>query len=62
VLLTPAANLPLVSLIPVMHLDVQISTQIFDKIRDDPTVIFRGLGENESGKKPEVKNPVTLFL
>jgi hypothetical protein len=46
--LTPVANLPLVSLTPVVHLDLRISPQIFDKIRKDPTVIFRGLGEGDS--------------
>jgi hypothetical protein len=30
--LTPVANLPLVSLIPVVHLDLRMSPQIFEKI------------------------------
>ncbi len=34
--------------------------QIFEKIRNDPTVIFRGLRESDSWKKPEAKNLVTL--
>jgi hypothetical protein len=43
-------------------LDLRISLQIFEKIRNDPTVIFRGLGEEDSWKKPEAKNLVTLSL
>ncbi len=39
---TPAANLPSVSLIPVVHLDMRISPRIFEK--NVPNVIFRGLG------------------
>jgi hypothetical protein len=46
--LTPVANLPPVSLTPVVHLDLRISRRIFEKIRNDPNVIFRGLGEGES--------------
>ncbi len=33
------------------HLDLRISPQIFEKIRNDPKVIFRGLGEDDSRKK-----------
>jgi hypothetical protein len=40
--------LPPVSLTPVVHLDLQISPRIFKKIRNDPNVIFRGLGEGDS--------------
>ncbi len=57
--LTPVANFPPT---PVVHLDLQISPRIFEKIRNDPTVIFRGLGEGDSLKKPEAKNLVTLSL
>ncbi len=39
--LTPVANLPPVSLV---HLDLRISPRIFEKIRNDPNVIIRGLG------------------
>jgi hypothetical protein len=46
--LTPVANLPLVSLTLVVHFDLRISPRIFEKIRNDPTVIFRGLGEGDS--------------
>ena len=46
--LTPLANLPPVSLTPMVHLDLRISPRIFEKIRNDPTVIIRGLGEGDS--------------
>jgi hypothetical protein len=46
--LTPVANLPPVSLTPVVHFDLRISPRIFEKIRNDPNVIFRGLGEGDS--------------
>jgi hypothetical protein len=58
--LTPVANLPLVLLIPVVHLDLQISPRIFEKIRSGPNGILRGWGETDSKKKPEAKNLVTL--
>jgi hypothetical protein len=53
--MTPVANLPLVSLTPVVHLDLQISLRIFEKIWNDPIIIFRGLGEGDSWKKPKAK-------
>ncbi len=40
---TPVANLP-----PKVHLDLRISPQIFEKIRNDPNFIIRGLGEGDS--------------
>jgi hypothetical protein len=43
-------NLPTVSLTLVVHLDMRISLRIFEKIRNDPTVIFRGSGEGDSRK------------
>jgi hypothetical protein len=46
--LTPVANLQPVSLTPVVHLDLRISPRIFEKIRNDPNVIIRGLGEGDS--------------
>jgi hypothetical protein len=46
--LPPVANLPPVSLTTVVHLDLRISLQIFEKIRNDPNVIIRGLGEGDS--------------
>ncbi len=48
VALTPVANLPPVSLTPVVHLDLRISPRTFEKIRNDPNVIIRGLGEGDS--------------
>ncbi len=42
--LTPVGNLPPVSLTPV----VRISPRILERIRNDPNVIFRGLGEGDS--------------
>jgi hypothetical protein len=60
--LTPMANLPPVSTTPVVHLDLRISPRIFEKIRNDPNVIIRGLGEGDSWKKPEAKNLVTMSL
>ncbi len=60
--LIPVAILRLVSLIPVVHLDLRISPRIFKKIQNDPRVIFRGLGEDDSCKKSEAKNLVTLSL
>jgi hypothetical protein len=54
VLLTPVANLPPVSLTPVVHLDLRISPRIFEKIWNDPSFIFRGLGE--AGKVIHEKN------
>ncbi len=45
--LTPVANFPQVLLIPVVHLDLRISQRIFEKIRNDPNVIFSGLGEDD---------------
>ncbi len=38
-------NLPPVLLTLVVHLDLRISLRIFEKIRNDPNVIIRGLGE-----------------
>ncbi len=49
--LTPVANLALVSLIPVLHLELQISPPVFRKIQNDPNIIFRDLGEADSWKK-----------
>jgi hypothetical protein len=56
------ANLPPLSLIPVVHLDLQISPQIFEKIRNARNALIRGLGEDDSQKKPEAKILVTLSL
>ncbi len=54
-------NLPPVSLIPMVHLDLQISPRIFEKTRNKPNAIFKGLrGRWFHEKKPEAKNLVTL--
>ncbi len=50
------------SLTPVVHIYLRISPRIFEKIRNDPNVIFRGLGEGGSWNKLEAKNLVTLSL
>jgi hypothetical protein len=55
-------HVPPVSLTPVANLELRISPQIFEKIRNDPNGILRGFGETDSGKKPEVENLVTLSL
>ncbi len=46
--LTLVANLPPVPLTPLVHLDLRIYPRIFEKLRKDPNVIFRGLGEGDS--------------
>ncbi len=43
-----SGNLPPVSLTPVVQFDLRISPRIFEKIRDDPNVIIRSLGEGDS--------------
>ncbi len=52
----------MVSLIPMVRHDLRISLWIFEKIRNDANVIFRGLVEDDSCKKPKAKNLVTLPL
>jgi hypothetical protein len=39
------ANLPPVSLTPVVHLEVRISPRIFEKIRNDPDVFIKSWGK-----------------
>jgi hypothetical protein len=52
----PVANLPPVLLIPVVHLDLQISLGIFEKIWNDTRgVILGGLGEDDSWKNLKQK-------
>jgi hypothetical protein len=46
--LTPVANLPPVSLTPVVNLELRISPRIFEKNRNGPSGILRGLGETDS--------------
>jgi hypothetical protein len=40
--------LPLVSTAPVAHLELRISPQIFEKIRNGPSGILWGWGETDS--------------
>ncbi len=40
---------------PVVHLELQISPRIFEKIRNGPTGILRGLGETDSWKNKKSK-------
>ncbi len=44
-------HLPPVSATPVVHLELRISPRIFEKIRNGPIGILRGLGETDSWKK-----------
>ncbi len=46
-LLIPVANLSPVSVTPVLHLELQISPRIFEKNRNGPNSILRGLGETD---------------
>jgi hypothetical protein len=70
VLLTPVANGKIFkqkninnfAWTPVVHLDLRKSPRIFEKIRNEPNVIFMGLGEGDSWKNPEAKDLVTLSL
>ena len=55
-------HLPPVSTTPVVHPELLISPQIFEKIWNGPNGIPKGLGETDSWKKPEVENLVTLSL
>jgi hypothetical protein len=55
-------HLPPMSTTPVVHLELRISPRIFEKIRNGPISILRGLGETDFMKKPEVENLVTLSL
>ncbi len=47
-------HLPPVSTTPVVHLQLRISPRIFEKIRNGPYGIIRGLGETDPWRKPEV--------
>ncbi len=51
-------HLPPVSTTPVVHL----SPRIFEKIRNSPNGIIRGLEETDPCRKPEVENLVALSL
>jgi len=48
-------HLPPVSLTPVANLELRISQRIFQKIRNDPNGIIRGLGETDSRKNQKQK-------
>ncbi len=48
-------HLPPVSLTPVANLEMRISPRIFEKIRNSPKVIIRGLGETDSRKNQKQK-------
>jgi hypothetical protein len=48
-------HLPPLSLTPVANLDLRISPQIFEKIRNGPNGILWGWGETDWWKKPEAK-------
>jgi hypothetical protein len=48
--LPPVTLIPVANLAPVVHFDLRISPWIFEKIWNDPNVIFRGLGEGDSWK------------
>ncbi len=47
---------------PVVHLELRISPRIFEKIRFVHNGIHRGLGENDSRKKPKSKARGTVPL
>jgi hypothetical protein len=48
VLLIPVANLPPMLLTPVVNFHLRKSPRNFEKNRNDPDVIFGGLGEDDS--------------
>jgi hypothetical protein len=54
-LLESFCHLPPVSLPPAANLEQRISPRIFEKIRNSPYVIIRGLGETDSRKKNRSK-------
>ncbi len=60
-------HLPPVSLTPVANLKLLISPRLFEKIRNDPNGILRGLGETDSRKKTRSRKsrdtvPLTNFF
>ncbi len=55
-------HLPPVSTTRVVHLELRKSPWIFEKIRNGPNGVIRGLGETDPWRKPEVKNLVALSL
>jgi hypothetical protein len=55
-------HLPPVSMTLVVHFELRISPQIFEKNLNDPNVVIRRLGETDPCRKPKVKNLVALSL
>ncbi len=55
--LTPVSTTPVV-----VHLELWISPRIFNKIRNGPNSIVRGLAETGPCREPDVKNLVALSL
>ncbi len=45
-----------------VHLDLRISPRIFEKVRNNPHVIFRGLGEDYQWQKSEAKKSCDTAL
>jgi hypothetical protein len=60
--LIPVANVPPVSLVPVVHLDLRISPQIFEKFKTTLTLFSGAWWKLIHEKKPEAKNLVALPL
>ncbi len=56
-----AVNFPLVSTTLVVHLELLLSPRIFENIGSVPYGTFRGLGETDSWKTPEVENLLWLL-
>ncbi len=50
------------SLILMVHHDLRISPWVFEHNRNDTSVFFRGLGEDDSWKKPKAKNLIAMSL
>ncbi len=55
-------HLPPVSLTPVANLELRISPRIFEKIRNDPNGILRGMGEliHEKNRSRKSRDTVPL--
>ncbi len=64
VVIDTGGNLPPVSLIPVVHLDLRISSRIFEKIRNDPNVILGSWGKviHEKNLKQNSRDTAPLSL
>jgi hypothetical protein len=61
-LLEGFSHLPAVTLTPVANLELLISPRIFEKFRNGPNEIIRGMRETDSRKKPGAKNLVIQSL